>query len=94
MIKKLILLVALSSTLVSQIVSADGETPLRHFAEYSLWDDIKISPTGKYLAGLALEGDGWGDQKLVIIDTQTREYLHEINTVSYTHLTLPTKRIV
>ena len=79
MIKKLILLVALSLTLVSQIVSADGETPLRHFAEYSLWDDIKISPTGKYLAGLALEGDGWGDQKLVIIDTKTREYLHEIN---------------
>ena len=60
-------------------VNAASEIPLRHFAENSLWTDIKISPSGQYLAGLALDGEGWGDTKLVIIDTETREYIHEIN---------------
>jgi dipeptidyl aminopeptidase/acylaminoacyl peptidase len=77
-IRKLILLVALSLSLVSQIVSADGEVPLRHFAEFGTWSDIKVSPTGEYLAGIVRESSGIGGSKLVIIDTETRKYLHEI----------------
>ncbi len=79
MIKKIIFHLFLSSVLTSQMAVAGPEIPLRNFAEYDLWGDIQISPTGKYLAGLVIDGEGWGNTKLIIIDTETRQYLHEIN---------------
>ena len=62
----------------SSFANDESVTPLRHFAEFSTWSDIKISPTGRYLAGIVNNESGLAGSKLVVIDTASRKYLHEV----------------
>lgn len=57
---------------------ASAEVPLRHFAEFSTWSNIKLSPTGKYLAGVVDANSGLGGSSLMIMDSETLENVHEI----------------
>ena len=57
---------------------SQDKTPLRHFAEFSTWSSIKISPDGKHLAGIVDTDSGLGGSKLMIIDATSMENLHEI----------------
>ena len=69
----------LLSIAISSFAYGESLTPLRHFAEYSTWSDIKVSPSGQYLAGIVNNESGLAGSKLVVIDTVSRKYLHEVN---------------
>ena len=69
----------LLSVAISSFAYGESLTPLRHFAEYSTWSDIKVSPSGQYLAGIVNNESGLAGSKLVVIDTVSRKYLHEVN---------------
>ena len=71
------LIIALS--LLAPNIYASEQTPLRHFAEFSTWSSIKISPDGSHLAGIVDTDSGLGGSKLMVIDTKTMENLHQIS---------------
>ena len=78
MIKALIKGWLLLGIMVSATVFAEGQTPLRHFAEFSTWSQIKLSPNGKYMAGIVDDNSGLGGSKLMVMDTNSKENLHQI----------------
>ena len=88
MIKALIKGWLLLGIMVSATVFAEGQTPLRHFAEFSTWGQIKLSPDGKYMAGIVDDNSGLGGSKLMVMDTKTKENLHAIlQVLLYSQLT-------
>ena len=68
--------------LVSGLIFASGamadQTPLRHFAEFSTWSQMRISPSGDYIAGVVDKNSGLGGSSLMVMDAKTLENLHEI----------------
>jgi dipeptidyl aminopeptidase/acylaminoacyl peptidase len=68
----------LLSVAISSFAYGESVTPLQHFAEYNTWSDIKVSPSGHYLAGIVDNESGLGGSKLVVIDTESKKYLHEV----------------
>lgn len=64
--------------LFSSISMASDNVPLRHFAEFSTWTQIKVSPSGLYLAGIVDVNSGLGGSSLMVIDASTLENIQEI----------------
>jgi dienelactone hydrolase len=78
MIKAFKIVYFLLGILIASVAVANAQTPLRHFAEFSTWSQIKLSPDGKYMAGIVDDNSGLGGSKLMVMDTNSKENLHEI----------------
>lgn len=78
MLKTIAIKLIIALSLLAPNIYASEQTPLRHFAEFSTWSSIKISPDGSYLAGIVDTDSGLGGSKLMVIDTKTMENLHQI----------------
>ena len=48
--------------------SKDNQTPLEVFAGHAVYEDIKLSPTGEYLAATFFSPDDVTESKLVVLD--------------------------
>ena len=74
--KFLVRVLLVSGLIFSSGVMADL-TPLRHFAEFSTWSQMRISPSGDYIAGVVDKNSGLGGSSLMVMDAKTLENLHE-----------------
>ena len=79
MLKTIAIKLIIALSLLAPNIYASEQTPLRHFAEFSTWSSIKISPDGSHLAGIVDTDSGLGGSKLMVIDTKTMENLHQIS---------------
>lgn len=79
MLKTIAVKLIIALSLLAPNIYASEQTPLRHFAEFSTWSSIKISPDGSHLAGIVDTDSGLGGSKLMVIDTKTMENLHQIS---------------
>jgi len=79
MLKTIAINLIIALSLLAPNIYASEQTPLRHFAEFSTWSSIKISPDGSHLAGIVDTDSGLGGSKLMVIDTKTMENLHQIS---------------
>lgn len=79
MLKAIAVKLIIALSLLAPNIYASEQTPLRHFAEFSTWSSIKISPDGSHLAGIVDTDSGLGGSKLMVIDTKTMENLHQIS---------------
>ena len=79
MLKAIAIKLIIALSLLAPNIYASEQTPLRHFAEFSTWSSIKISPDGSHLAGIVDTDSGLGGSKLMVIDTKTMENLHQIS---------------
>ena len=78
MLKTITIKLILALLMSAPAALAGEQTPLRHFAEFSTWNSIKISPDGKHLAGIVDTDSGLGGSKLMVMDAGSMENLHEI----------------
>jgi dipeptidyl aminopeptidase/acylaminoacyl peptidase len=75
---KIFIKLVVIGVLISSISTTADEIPLRHFAEFSAWSQISVSPGGQYLAGIVDASSDIGGSSLMVIDAKTLKNSHEI----------------
>ena len=85
--KRIIFLVS-TLLLTNSIVSEERNENVNNFSQLPDVYNVKVSPNGKMI-GVLREIDQ--ERMVSIIDLESKKMLHTHRSVSYTHLTLPTK---